>query len=134
MEKHALICNKVLDILIGKHLLEIGHFSLYSPESLTRGSKLNLVNTHKILAKFDNFHFSTIRRVLWTWHDYESEGGSFEMIKNKRCLIHLKFYKWWPYSIWATSWNDGQLRVWKANYMNDWKCVAVLRGDGLGEH
>ena len=35
-------------------------------------------------------------------------------------------------TILATSGDDGQVRLWKANYMDDWKCVAVLRGDGHG--
>jgi WD40 repeat protein len=37
-------------------------------------------------------------------------------------------------TILATSGDDGQVRLWKANYMDDWKCVAVLRGDGQGGH
>ena len=31
-------------------------------------------------------------------------------------------------TILATSGDDGQVRLWKANYLDDWKCVAVLRG------
>lgn len=37
-------------------------------------------------------------------------------------------------TILASSGDDGQVRLWKANYMDDWKCVAVLRGDGQGGH
>ena len=37
-------------------------------------------------------------------------------------------------TILATSGDDGQVRLWKANYLDDWKCVAVLRGDGQGGH
>ncbi|KAK3927545.1 Nucleoporin SEH1 [Frankliniella fusca] len=44
-------------------------------------------------------------------------------------------------TVWRVSWNilgtilassgdDGCVRLWKANYMNSWKCIAVLRGDG----
>ncbi|CAH0382957.1 unnamed protein product [Bemisia tabaci] len=44
-------------------------------------------------------------------------------------------------TVWRVSWNvtgtilassgdDGCVRLWKANYMNVWKCVAVLKGDG----
>lgn len=37
-------------------------------------------------------------------------------------------------TILASSGDDGQVRLWKANYMDDWKCVAVLKGDGQGGH
>ncbi|XP_033611624.1 nucleoporin SEH1-like, partial [Cryptotermes secundus] len=33
-------------------------------------------------------------------------------------------------TILASSGDDGFVRLWKANYMNNWKCVAVLKGDG----
>merc|ERR1711974_307003 len=33
-------------------------------------------------------------------------------------------------TILATSGDDGQVKLWKANYMDAWKCVATLRGDG----
>ena len=32
----------------------------------------------------------------------------------------------------ASSGDDGQVRLWKANYMDNWSCVASLRGDGRG--
>ncbi|KAI5091081.1 nucleoporin SEH1, partial [Silurus meridionalis] len=43
--------------------------------------------------------------------------------------------------VWRVSWNitstllassgdDGCVRLWKANYMDNWKCTGVLRGDG----
>ena len=32
----------------------------------------------------------------------------------------------------ASSGDDGQVRLWKSNYMDNWKCVASLRGDGKG--
>ena len=32
----------------------------------------------------------------------------------------------------ASSGDDGQVRLWKSNYMDNWKCVASLRGDGMG--
>jgi WD40 repeat protein len=34
-------------------------------------------------------------------------------------------------TILATSGDDGLVRLWKANYLDNWKCVAVLRGDGV---
>ncbi|XP_069681868.1 nucleoporin SEH1 isoform X1 [Periplaneta americana] len=33
-------------------------------------------------------------------------------------------------TILASSGDDGCVRLWKANYMNNWKCVTVLKGDG----
>jgi len=33
-------------------------------------------------------------------------------------------------TILASSGDDGFVRLWKANYMNNWKCVAALKGDG----
>lgn len=33
-------------------------------------------------------------------------------------------------TILASSGDDGCVRLWKMNYMNSWKCVAVLKGDG----
>lgn len=46
-------------------------------------------------------------------------------------------------TVWRISWNitgtilassgdDGCLRLWKANYLQNWKCIAVLKGDGSG--
>uniref|UniRef100_A0A803JJP9 Nucleoporin SEH1 n=1 Tax=Xenopus tropicalis TaxID=8364 RepID=A0A803JJP9_XENTR len=43
--------------------------------------------------------------------------------------------------VWRVSWNitgtvlassgdDGTVRLWKANYMDNWKCIGVLKGDG----
>ncbi|XP_028820010.1 nucleoporin SEH1 isoform X2 [Denticeps clupeoides] len=43
--------------------------------------------------------------------------------------------------VWRVSWNitstllassgdDGCVRLWKANYMDNWKCTGILRGDG----
>ncbi|XP_066266919.1 nucleoporin SEH1-like [Branchiostoma lanceolatum] len=43
--------------------------------------------------------------------------------------------------VWRVSWNitgtvlassgdDGCVRLWKANYLDNWKCISVLRGDG----
>jgi len=44
-------------------------------------------------------------------------------------------------TVWRVSWNitgtilassgdDGQIKLWKANYMDNWKCVSTLRADG----
>lgn len=33
-------------------------------------------------------------------------------------------------TILASSGDDGCVRLWKANYLDNWKCIAVLRGDG----
>ncbi|XP_043277376.1 nucleoporin SEH1-A [Venturia canescens] len=33
-------------------------------------------------------------------------------------------------TILASSGDDGCVRLWKGNYINNWKCVAVLKGDG----
>ncbi|KAG1681672.1 Nucleoporin SEH1 [Nymphon striatum] len=33
-------------------------------------------------------------------------------------------------TILASSGDDGCVRLWKANYLDTWKCVSVLRGDG----
>lgn len=33
-------------------------------------------------------------------------------------------------TILASSGDDGCVRLWKANYLNNWKCITVLRGDG----
>lgn len=30
----------------------------------------------------------------------------------------------------ASSADDGQVKLWKSNYQDNWKCVANLRGDG----
>lgn len=46
-------------------------------------------------------------------------------------------------SVWRVSWNvtgtilassgdDGFVRLWKMQYLNQWKCVASLKGDGTG--
>lgn len=46
-------------------------------------------------------------------------------------------------TVWRISWNitgtilassgdDGCLRMWKANYLQNWKSIAVLKGDGSG--
>ena len=35
-------------------------------------------------------------------------------------------------TILATSGDDGQVRLWKSNYLDGWSCVASLRGDGRG--
>ncbi|KAK7505768.1 hypothetical protein BaRGS_00003039 [Batillaria attramentaria] len=43
--------------------------------------------------------------------------------------------------VWRASWNvtgtilassgaDGFVRMWKANYLDNWKCISVLKGDG----
>ncbi|XP_064640388.1 nucleoporin SEH1-like [Lineus longissimus] len=43
--------------------------------------------------------------------------------------------------VWRLSWNitgtilassgdDGSVRLWKANYLDNWKCISVLKGDG----
>lgn len=43
--------------------------------------------------------------------------------------------------VWRVSWNitgtilassgdDGCVRLWKANYLDNWKCISVLKGDG----
>ncbi|CAB4021000.1 nucleoporin seh1 isoform X2, partial [Paramuricea clavata] len=33
-------------------------------------------------------------------------------------------------TILASSGDDGSVRLWKANYLDNWKCIAVLKGDG----
>lgn len=33
-------------------------------------------------------------------------------------------------TILASSGDDGCVRLWKDNYLNNWRCVAVLKGDG----
>ncbi|KAG8277699.1 Nucleoporin SEH1 [Homalodisca vitripennis] len=33
-------------------------------------------------------------------------------------------------TILASSGDDGCVRLWKCNHMNNWKCVSVLKGDG----
>ena len=33
-------------------------------------------------------------------------------------------------TILASSGDDGMVRMWKCNYLDNWKCVASLRGDG----
>ena len=33
-------------------------------------------------------------------------------------------------TILATSGDDGYVRLWKDNYINNWRCIAVLKGDG----
>ena len=33
-------------------------------------------------------------------------------------------------TILATSGDDGCVKLWKANYMDNWKCVSTLRADG----
>ncbi len=33
-------------------------------------------------------------------------------------------------TILASSGDDGRVRLWKSNYMDNWKCVATLRSDG----
>lgn len=30
----------------------------------------------------------------------------------------------------ASSGDDGSVRLWKANYLDNWKCISVLKGDG----
>ncbi|XP_015512030.1 nucleoporin SEH1-A isoform X1 [Neodiprion pinetum] len=37
-------------------------------------------------------------------------------------------------TILASSGDDGCVRLWKDNYVNNWKCVAVLKGDGTSAH
>lgn len=56
------------------------------------------------LAGYFNDHASTVWRVCWN-----ATG-----------------------TIVASSGDDGQVRLWKSNYMDNWKCVASLRGDGMG--
>ncbi|XP_015747920.1 PREDICTED: nucleoporin seh1-like [Acropora digitifera] len=34
-------------------------------------------------------------------------------------------------TILASSGDDGRVRLWKANYLDNWKSIAVLRGDGV---
>ena len=29
--------------------------------------------------------------------------------------------------------DDGEVRLWKANYLDHWKCVATLKGDGQSQ-
>ncbi|KAG8237468.1 hypothetical protein J437_LFUL015687 [Ladona fulva] len=55
----------------------------------------------QLLAQFDD-HASTVWRVCW------NVTGT----------------------ILASSGDDGCVRLWKANYMDNWKCVGVLKGDG----
>ena len=33
-------------------------------------------------------------------------------------------------TILASSGDDGCVKLWKANYMDNWKCVSTLRADG----
>jgi WD40 repeat protein len=46
-------------------------------------------------------------------------------------------------TVWRVSWNitgtmlastggDGCVRLWKSNYLDVWKCIAVIKGDGSG--
>ncbi|XP_071444251.1 nucleoporin SEH1 isoform X1 [Hetaerina americana] len=55
----------------------------------------------QVIAQFDD-HSSTVWRVCW------NVTGT----------------------ILASSGDDGCVRLWKANYMDNWKCVGVLKGDG----
>ncbi|KAM9415983.1 nucleoporin SEH1 isoform 4-T17 [Salvelinus alpinus] len=55
----------------------------------------------QILAQFDN-HNSQVWRVSWNITS----------------------------TLLASSGDDGCVRLWKANYMDNWKCTAILRGDG----
>jgi len=56
------------------------------------------------LAGYFNEHSSTVWRVCW------NATGT---------LV-------------ASSGDDGQVRLWKSNHMDNWKCIASLRGDGMG--
>ncbi|XP_023245315.1 nucleoporin SEH1-A isoform X1 [Copidosoma floridanum] len=57
------------------------------------------------LAQFDD-HYCTVWRVCWNIMG----------------------------TILASSGDDGCVRLWKDNYINNWKCVAVLKGDGTTAH
>ena len=56
------------------------------------------------LAGYFNEHSSTVWRVCW------NATGT---------LV-------------ASSGDDGQVRLWKSNHIDNWKCIASLRGDGMG--
>ncbi|XP_028978572.2 nucleoporin SEH1 isoform X1 [Esox lucius] len=56
----------------------------------------------QVLAQFDN-HNSQVWRVSWNITS----------------------------TLLASSGDDGCVRLWKANYMDNWKCTAILRGDGI---
>ncbi|XP_010878662.1 nucleoporin SEH1 isoform X2 [Esox lucius] len=55
----------------------------------------------QILAQFDN-HNSQVWRVSWNITS----------------------------TLLASSGDDGCVRLWKANYMDNWKCTGILKGDG----
>ncbi|EFN72583.1 Nucleoporin SEH1-like [Camponotus floridanus] len=54
-----------------------------------------------IVAQFDD-HYCTVWRVSWNFMG----------------------------TILASSGDDGCVRLWKDNYINHWKCISVLKGDG----
>ena len=104
----AVATNKDLRIISMKHSEEQS-----APAVLAGNSKRGGENEKGSLSKYQvrlaghyNDHGSTVWRVCW------NVTGT----------------------ILATSGDDGQVRLWKANYLDDWKCVAVLRGDGQGGH
>ena len=33
----------------------------------------------------------------------------------------------------AVAGDDGEVRLWKANYLDHWKCIATLKGDGQSQ-
>ena len=54
-----------------------------------------------VVAQFDD-HYCTVWRVSWNFMG----------------------------TILASSGDDGCVRLWKDNYINHWKCISVLKGDG----
>lgn len=55
-----------------------------------------------VVAQFDD-HYCTVWRVSWN------------------CMG----------TILASSGDDGCVRLWKDNFINHWKCISVLKGDGI---
>jgi len=54
-----------------------------------------------VVAQFDD-HYCTVWRVCWNFMG----------------------------TILASSGDDGCVRLWKDNFINHWKCISVLKGDG----
>ncbi|CAL1532036.1 unnamed protein product [Lymnaea stagnalis] len=89
---------------------------------------------HQLAIASDELTIISLKNVREESRQISSEHSIFEIRQSGRFNDHGS-------KVWRLSWNitgtilsssgdDGSVRLWKANYLDIWKCISVLKADG----